>query len=218
MNIKGVYKKFKGRLFPTRDQRIVRKWHADNGEFELRLNHYDLTHDSVVLDFGGYKGQWASDIFGMYHAEIHIFEPVVSFAKRIENRFKSNDKLNVYPIALGAENREEKIFLSEDGSSLYGKSGSFEPMIIKDAFEWITQKGLEKIDLVKINIEGGEYELLPRLIESNLIESITDLQIQFHNLDSSSKPKMNDIQEALKKTHELTYEYEFVWENWRRKK
>ena len=35
--------------------------------------------------------------------------------------------------------------------------------------------------LMKINIEGGEFELLERLLETRLISRIENIQVQFHN-------------------------------------
>jgi hypothetical protein len=41
--------------------------------------------------------------------------------------------------------------------------------------------------------------------------------VQFHDFVPNAEPRMRQIQQALAETHELTYAYPFVWENWRRK-
>ncbi|MGY3211138.1 FkbM family methyltransferase [Mucilaginibacter sp. HD30] len=69
-------------------------------------------------------------------------------------------------------------------------------------------------DLIKINIEGGEYDILLRMIESGLISKIKRLQIQFHELEKDSFNKMNKIREGLLLTHRPINQYEFVWEDW----
>ena len=58
--------------------------------------------------------------------------------------------------------------LSADGSSLFGKSLACEEIAIVDVRDWIDKMQIGKIDLIKINIEGGEYELLDRIIETQL--------------------------------------------------
>ena len=58
-------------------------WFRDNGDKTLRLN-YELNEKSVVIDLGGYEGQWAADIFCKYVCSIHVFEPVKKFADNIE--------------------------------------------------------------------------------------------------------------------------------------
>jgi hypothetical protein len=67
---------------------------------------------------------------------------------------------------------------------------------------------------MKINIEGGEYELLPRMIESGIIDKIKLLQIQFHEISEDSLSQMNKIREKLKSTHNQVFAYPFVWECW----
>jgi len=70
---------------------------------------------------------------------------------------------------------------------------------------------------MKINIEGAEYALLDHLICTSSIFKIKNIQIQFHDFVPSAEKKMNRIKNSLKDTHYMTYEYPFVWENWKRK-
>ena len=79
------------------------------------------------------------------------------------------------------------------------------------------QNKIERIDLMKMNIEGGEYDLLDHLIETGFIRNIENIQVQFHDFVPEAKQRMMKIQKELSKTHRLTYQYIFVWENWRRK-
>ena len=76
------------------------------------------------------------------------------------------------------------------------------------------------IDLFHINIEGGEYELIRRMIETNMIIHINSLQVQFHEWYPSQKESRvlrNQIHDELNKTHKLDYSYDFVWEKWSKK-
>jgi hypothetical protein len=72
------------------------------------------------------------------------------------------------------------------------------------------------IDLLKINIEGGEYELLEHIIEKTLQNKIRNIQVQFHTWIENCEDRRKNIQDILRKTHKLTYNYDFVWENWER--
>ncbi len=216
MIVKKVINRIKYKYFPSEHQLMVKKWYADGGDYELRFN-YNLGEGSVVLDLGGYQGQWASDLFSRYRCHIFVFEPVSGFAKRIRTRFRNNDKIEVFRFGLGRHSRSESIHISADGSSLFGTSSNCEQIKIIDVKDWINKRGIDKIALIKINIEGGEYELLDRLIETDLIKKIENIQVQFHNISQNSRSKMERIHEELRNTHELTYQYEYVWENWARK-
>lgn len=199
-----------------RDRHYI-QWIKDDGDYTLRLE-YDLDERSIVFDVGGYKGQWASDIFSKYQPKIFIFEPVPEYAENIKNRFCKNKKIEVLDFGLGGTERETIISVQKDGSSIYTNSpgSESEQIRIMSGSEFIFSRSFDKIDLMKINIEGGEYELLNDLIETGAITKIENIQVQFHNIFPDAERKMSSIQRALSKTHHVTYQYPFVWENWKR--
>ena len=77
-------------------------------------------------------------------------------------------------------------------------------------------QGIDHVDLAKMNIEGGEYDLLPALIDSGLMTRIDRLQVQFHLFEPSLAQAREAICEGLAKTHSRAWCYPFVWEEWRR--
>ncbi|MDD5757475.1 MAG: FkbM family methyltransferase [Desulfobulbaceae bacterium] len=194
---------------------MLKQWWTDGGDYELRFN-YELDENSVVLDLGGYEGQWASDLFSRYGCRIFIFEPVRAFAERISKRFKNNNKIEVFQCGLGGSSRTESIGVSANSSSIFRKSENYETINIVEVTDWLNNKNINNIDLIKINIEGGEYELLETLIEKKMINKIKNIQIQFHNISIDSRCRMETIQNKLSDTHMATYQYTFVWENWTR--
>jgi FkbM family methyltransferase len=197
-------------------ERRVRPWFAANGDKTLRLE-YDLNADSVVFDVGGYEGQWASDIFGRYGCTIHVFEPIPAFADSIRRRFSHNPRIYVHSFGLAAAPRVATMYEAADSSSLFQQSRKNVEVKLAGIAEFLEEQGLGRIDLMKINIEGGEYELLEFMIERALTGRVHDLQIQFHDFVDDAQHRMNTIQQHLARTHYQTYAYEFVWENWRLK-
>jgi FkbM family methyltransferase len=200
-------------MFPTEHDKEVRKWWSDGGDERYRYD-YDLDKNSLVIDLGGYKGQWSSEIYARYKCRILVFEPVEVFAKKIKEKFKHNAGVEVYCMGLGKDNRQEKISLDCDGSSVYRKTRVKETIKIVDVVEFLNKYNIEKVDLMKVNIEGGEYELMPKLVQSGLIKRIKNIQIQFHEIGPDSGICMEKICGDLTATHRPTYQYKFVWENW----
>jgi FkbM family methyltransferase len=192
-------------------------WYAIDGDHTLRLQ-YPLDQNSVVFDLGGFQGDWAHDIWQLYQPTICVFEPVTEYASNIERRFANNPKVKVFPIGLGNENREDTIFLNGNWSSSFqgNHSPATQARFVRASEFWASQ-GIGRIDLMKINIEGGEYELLEHLLDTGLVPQIGNLQIQFHDFVPLASRRMARIQDRLSLTHELTYQYEFMWENWRLK-
>jgi FkbM family methyltransferase len=200
-------------VFPKERQKTVRKWWLDGGDRKMRFD-YDLNESSLVLDLGGYEGQGAGDIFSMYCCRVVIFEPVKEFAQAIQKRFERNPRIEVLPVGLGARTRKERIGLCQDGSSIFKTSDTTQEIQLLDIAEWLHDQGITVVDLMKVNIEGGEYELLDRLVETGRIRTVRNLQVQFHDVAADSATRMEQLQEQLSRTHRPTYQYRFVWENW----
>jgi FkbM family methyltransferase len=192
-----------------------KKWFEINGDQTLRLD-YDLNPNSLIFDVGGYKGEFTSDIFCKYNSNVYVFEPVNLFYQIIQNKFSNNNKIKIFGFGLSGKDEQLQISISENSSSVYLKTEKTEMIQLKSIVDFIKKNYISQVDLIKINIEGGEYELLEALIENDLVSSFVNIQVQFHDfIIENAKERMNKIQTNLSKTHKLTYQYEFVWENWK---
>ncbi len=206
------------KIFILRDKfsLAARKWFKDHGDNTLRLD-YDLTENSVVFDVGGYEGSFSEKIYNKYKSNIYIFEPVSSFYSKINDQFKNIEKVHIYDFGLANENKELEISLSGDASSTHINSKKTEKIKLQSIVDFIKKNNIQNISLIKINIEGGEFDLLPALLEDDIINHIENLQIQFHTFIENAEAKREEIRYKLSKTHELTYDYYFIWENWKLK-
>jgi FkbM family methyltransferase len=213
--LKRLRRRIQKKFVPTERDRIMRQWRDDQGDEKLRLD-YDLTHTSVVFDMGGFKGDWANEIHQRYGCRVLVFEPVQEYAEAIARRFAGNPSLEVFPYGLAVTARQETIGLCSDGSSVFRPSEQTQKIRLVDAGAWFSEHQIDRVALMKINIEGGEYELIERLIETDVVRRIDNLQVQFHEIAPNSQARMEAIQQQLQKTHVPTYQYRFVWENWRR--
>lgn len=193
------------------------KWFKENGDKTHRLN-YDINNDSLVMDLGGYEGQWASDIYSKYNCEILVFEPYLPFYEQIKARFYKNNNIRVYPFGLGAKSEKVDFLMKDNSSTVITNEESNHSVNIQSIVEFLKENNIQKIDLVKINIEGSEYELLESLIEAGMLGCFNNIQVQFHDfVIENASDRMKQIQSEIAKTHQLTYQYEFVWENWQLK-
>lgn len=207
------------RIYCLRDPVALatRKWFRENADNSLRLD-YPLRETSVVLDLGGYRGDWAAKIHERYNSAIYIFEPVPAFAASIKERFADASNIRIFNYGLGVENSRIPIAFSENSSSTVRIVGSQKIDVeIRDIVGVLGSINAQQIDLIKINIEGGEFALLRRLIDSGLIHQFVDIQVQFHEFVPDAWQLRRSIQADLARTHQLTYDYPFVWENWRRR-
>lgn len=197
-------------------QRVI-PWFATNGDNTLRLD-YNLNESSIVFDLGGYHGNWTADIFCKYGCFVYVFEPAKKFADIIKCRFSNNKKIFVNQFGLSNSNTTANLSLGDDSSSTFSQeNGKTEEIKLVDAMEFFKKNSISRIDLMKINIEGGEYDLLEYLIKTGYIKNIKNIQVQFHDFVPKAQERMKEIQKNLEKTHLITYQYKFVWENWQLK-
>jgi len=194
-------------------EKLVIDWLAHKGDITLRIDYDFLAQDSLAFDLGGYCGQWASDLYSRYECRIYVFEPIVQYADFIRKRFHRNPKVSVFPFGLGPNTEEKLIKVSEDASSTYSKDADT-PIHIEEFIAFIQREGITDIDLMKVNTEGGEYDILPYLISTGYIAHIRALQVQFHVYSEADKQRAEAIRRDLEKTHASDYSYAYVWEGW----
>ena len=201
-----------------RDEPLLeaKRWFRDRGDSTHRLN-YKLDRDSVVVDLGGYIGDFAQQIHDRYGSTVHLFEPVPAFHARCVQRFANNPKIHPHCYGLGSSAGFFPISDDADASSFLAstKAGHLNAEV-RPITEALDALGITAIDLLKINIEGGEYEVLTALIEAGFLPRIRNIQVQFHTVGSDYEGARNTIRHELEKTHRETWCYKFVWENWER--
>ena len=194
----------------------IRKWLKDDGDNTLRVN-YPLTDNSVVFDVGGHHGEWAKMISEKYNPFIYVFEPIPEYCRVIEKYFGSNAKVSVHNFGLSDKDKLCEISVDGSSSSFHKEGGNKLSVHVLDIFGFLEDGEIDKIDLVKINIEGGEYELISRMIDKGIVPRCEHIQIQFHRFYPNAEKKREQIRSHLNKTHRITYDYPFVWENWSRR-
>ena len=202
-------------LWPSMHERSHRRWVADRGDETLRLD-YPLALRSVVIDAGGYKGEWAAAIAAKYGCTVHVFEPVEEFAAQARRALARYPAAHVHDFGLAGHTREEPFLIAADGSSALRGDGN-RRVTLCAAADVLRELGVPRIDLIKINIEGGEYELLDHLLDRGLVTLFENFQIQFHDFVPDAAARMDSILDRLSATHEPQWRYPFVWESWRRR-
>lgn len=192
------------------------RWFADFGDSTHRLN-YDLNKDSVYIDVGAYIGDFAKKIHDKFKCYVYCFEPLDCYFQQITKTFAGIDNVEYYCIGLGNKNENVDMNIDNDASSAYKKGQHVQTVSIRKIDDVFNKLNIKHVDLIKINIEGAEYDLLDYIIEKQLHKKMKNIQIQFHDFYPNAHERRELIRNALKDTHDLTYDYAFVWENWRLK-
>lgn len=193
-----------------RDYKAYRRAHGKG----TPAGYPGLLPGQTVLDIGGGRGDWTAMMVDRYAVIAHIFELHPQFAAKLQKRFSENEAVCTHAFALGKDNME--LSLSHDGDASWGgvQPDATATGVVRNLVEVFEELKLDRIAVAKVDIEGGEYELLPALIETGYIEKFDRITVQFHEFGEGDRKRRNDIRLALSQTHDCVWCYPFVWEEW----
>jgi FkbM family methyltransferase len=192
-------------------------WQKNEPEEWIRYT-YKLNGSSHVLDVGGFRGDFAARLIGDFGANVTVFEPIPQFADIIRLRFSGDPRVNVIEAALAERDGEAQFSIDSEASGLFVREPrALVDVRLIDAARYLDESPTKEFDLVKLDIEGGEYALLERLIATGHIKRIRDLQVLFHLNVPNARRRYRSLARALRKTHRLAWRYPFVWESWTRR-
>lgn len=180
---------------------------------------YPLDCNSVVVDAGGYQGNWFAEMFRRYGCSITVYEPGYQFFLQcsiVAHELNPGcDRINVLRKGLGRVEEDFMFLINGDSTGMYCNNGSIEKVHIADVN--LELGHISPVDVLKLNIEGMEFDVLEALTDSGLIQKIKNIQVQFHNCVPDYKVRYKNLQDALRQTHEQEWDSAPLWENWRLK-
>lgn len=180
---------------------------------------FGLRHDAVVVDVGAFRGDWTEKARAGTFGRVIAFEPNPTVVTGLRRRFAGSPRVTVCDVGLGGADRSDRLGLVGIGSSVDPKAPAegTATVAIRAAAGAFADLGLDRVDLLQVNIEGGEYELLPHLVESGWIDRIDVIVVQFHEWIPGAHRKRRQIRRTLTRTHDLVWDYPWVFEAWRRR-
>ena len=147
------------------------KWEPLN----IKIYNLLIKKNTNYYDIGSWIGPTVLIAASFYPKEIYAFEPDIKAYKELENNiFLNKNKLNKVKIEL--YNKAAHLFNGKTILNIphgnYGASTSsliknantnYESVVIKslNLLSFMNKKKLKSEDFIKIDIEGGEYKLLP---------------------------------------------------------
>jgi FkbM family methyltransferase len=188
------------------------------------LIDFGLHEESVVVDGGAYVGNWSERVARKSGAQIFAFEPNPRPLEKLYERTAKYPNITVFEYGLGVRNETLTITLQGPGSSFFPdnyfakkRNVDVTTAQVRDVAEVFEELAFDHIDLLALNIEGSEYDVLPRLVETGWIARIDAILIQFHEWLPHAHRRRRTIQRMLRQTHTQLWDYPWVWEAWRRR-
>jgi len=176
---------------------------------------FKLQDNPIIFDLGGYKGDWVQEALNRFHnPTIYVFEPVKRFYEIIKKRYSDNPNIKVYNLGLSDVDKIVSITVDENKSSHFIEGSAKEEIEIKDIKKFLFEEKIFHVDLIKINIEGEEYNLLEHLTELSEITVFKNYLIQFHPFVPNYQERRSKICDNLSTYFTRTFNFEMIFEGW----
>lgn len=185
------------------------------GEYTIDVSN--LNKNSIVYSAGiGLSVKFEIDLIKDFGLNIYAFDPS-SFITGWLNLRELSNKFHFYPVGLAGYNgnamfkkiinrKEDAYFLS---STILPRKYDGIKLPIKKLSTVIKELDHNKIDILKLDIEGAEYEVIEDIIKSNLI--IDQITLEFHH--HFSYVKIERTIEACKNLHNSNYNLVYKKQN-----
>lgn len=188
------------------------KFKKDN-MYKRYLDGLNTSPSSVTFDIGSYKGDSLLKLRSKVQGTIHGFEPIVTFGLACRERIKDFPYTYVHPIGIGDADEYKLLFVAEDNTSEFIAFQNSEQCVFRSFFNVWNHLKIDTLDVLHMNIEGGEYAVFKSILQYGLLPKIKSIIVQFHYPERYAAERKK-IQTELQKTHTCVYDYAFVWERW----
>ena len=165
-----------------------------------------LNKKSIVLDIGANIGNVSNYILEKTNTTIFAFEPNRLCFEIMVRRLIDNERIKIYNLAVSNYQGMSELYLHKNSKGIndfnYIESSSLKNQkdnLAKESKVMINVINISEIlskfneiDLVKIDVEGSEYEILPALITEQ--HKIKNVLCEFHGaFNNTNKNQMTNI-------------------------
>lgn len=141
-----------------------------------------LGPDSIILDLGANRGEFARGMISRYSCRVFALEPVSGLRAGIAPLAG----LTLLPFAAGGKNGRARlrVFGTRCASLLYEKEHDVldaeEDIEVLDLRSLLERLEVDSIDLVKVDIEGAEIEMFASASDADLCKC-AQITVEFHD-------------------------------------
>lgn len=172
----------------------------------------------IVFDIGGHIGLFSKYCLSLNSwCIIHYFEPIPVLYNQAKQQVK-NQNIILNNVWIAVKTGQYNMYFNSQKtmqSSKYNQTflnPKWEEIIVqmRNLEEYCVQQNVSHIDLLKLDVEGMEYEILESLSDE-FLQKIQALLLEFHYFDNTMKQKVILLKERLSKIYtvrEFIHQYD----------
>jgi FkbM family methyltransferase len=183
----------------------------------------DLRAGAVVIDVGAYRGRWTEKLLGHVgpssDVSIHAFEPMPGPRTHFTRLLADDQRVHLHPYGLARRDFHTSMTLAGPGSSLFvdhtaDNAVGTKEVELRDVSAVLDELKVDRVDVIAVNIEGGEFELIDRMYATGWLRRTGTVFVQFHEFAPGAYRGVRRSRRQLSKTHDVAWRYPWVWERW----
>jgi len=179
---------------------------------ELLYQFDGLTLESIVIDAGSHEANWSHRIWEKYGCKIIALEPIPRYIHETFLRL-ANTNTCLIPMALGRWNTV--LSFGVHGAMSGQFADGYKQIVGVLDVALLLKDIIGQVAVLKLNIEGGEYDVLERILEEGLAGRITNIIVQPHTIVPDYEDRWMMIDAGLRETHELVFHEDWCWSGYK---
>ncbi|MFH0884885.1 MAG: FkbM family methyltransferase [Candidatus Micrarchaeota archaeon] len=161
-----------------------------------------IGENDIILDIGAHIGTFTAFASkAAKNGQVYSFEPDEDNFRLLKENIELNDIRNACAInaAVSTENGRKSFFVTEyatSAHSIYRPHGRAREVIV-DAVtlaDFVKSRGIKRIDLLKMDCEGSEYEIM-LTCPKNVLEMVKRIAMECHNVPGHSADEIRVLLE-----------------------
>ena len=207
-SLKKIKNFLNGRYIFVKIKKISKHWHGNQyGGFYLAKNSLDKS--SITYSIGiGNDISFDEEIMDSYGCKVFAFDPTPKSVEWVKENV-SRQKFIFSPIGIANKGGTRKFYLPKNSNHISGSINHVKTINASNSID-LKFESLKKVmkdnnhlklDLLKMDIEGSEYEVIDHIEENNI--DIKQILVEFHpHLEKNGK---NKTKQAIKKLEKMGY-------------
>ncbi|MDC2975944.1 FkbM family methyltransferase [bacterium] len=167
--------------------------------YSILSNLKNINKNSIILDIGANIGNVTDFLYTKFEPNIYSYEPNISCYNFMKKRFEGINKIRIFNFAVSDFDGKSHLYFHVNAKGIndtrYIEGATLRPQ--KDNIDRKKKleiecidikkiiKKFDKIDLIKIDIEGSEYTIMPEIIKNR--DKITRVICETHGNPNGKK-------------------------------